>query len=152
MLYFFQDSKILGDCYRHDYLCFTLLNISLLFLYSFMFFIILIYSALLHVCIPFMHVCIHACSVAQSCPVLCNPSCLSIFSVYGIFQARILKLVVIPSSRGFFLLRDRTRIWCIPCISRQIHYLCAPWKALKNPSASAGDSGSIPDPGRSHKP
>ena len=27
-----------------------------------------------------------------------------------------------------------------------------PWKALKNPSASAGDTGSIPDPGRSHKP
>ena len=37
------------------------------------------------------------------------------FSVHGIFQARILEWVAIPSSRGFSRPRDRT---CISCIGR----------------------------------
>ena len=39
--------------------------------------------------------------VAQSCPTLCNPiDCsLSVFSVHGILQARILEWVAIPFSK-----------------------------------------------------
>ena len=46
--------------------------------------------------------------VAQSCPTLCNPMdwSLSGFSVHGILQARILKWVAIPFSRGSFWPRD----------------------------------------------
>ena len=46
------------------------------------------------------HIC--TCSVAQSCPFLCNPmNCsLSGSSVHGIFQARILEWVAISTSRG----------------------------------------------------
>ena len=44
-------------------------------------------------------------TVAQLCPVLCNPmSCsLSVSSVHGILKARILEWVAIPFSRGIFL-------------------------------------------------
>ena len=44
----------------------------------------------------------YVCSVIQSCPTLCNPiDCNPPDSpVHGIFQARILKWVVIASSRG----------------------------------------------------
>ena len=44
----------------------------------------------------------HVCSVAQSCPTLCNPTDCSPpgFSVQTILQARILKWVAMPSSRG----------------------------------------------------
>ena len=36
--------------------------------------------------------------VAQSCPILCNPMD---YAVHGIFQARILKWVAFPFSKGF---------------------------------------------------
>ena len=41
---------------------------------------------------------------ARSCLMLCDPKACSppVFSVHGIFQARILKYVVISSSKGFF--------------------------------------------------
>ena len=54
---------------------------------------------------------VHACSVAQSCPVLCNPMDSSPPGslVHGISQARILEWVSISSSRG----RDRIYISCI---------------------------------------
>ena len=41
------------------------------------------------------------CSVAQLCPTLCNPMDCSLpsSSVHGIFQARILQWVAMPSSR-----------------------------------------------------
>ena len=44
----------------------------------------------------------HACSVAQSCPTLCDPmDCRSrCSSVHGILQARILQWVAVLSSRG----------------------------------------------------
>ena len=41
-------------------------------------------------------------------------------SVYGIFQARILEWVDIPSSRGSSWPRDQTRVSCISCIGRWI--------------------------------
>ena len=46
--------------------------------------------------------CMHACSVTQSCTNLCNPMDCSLpgSSVLGILQARILEWVNIPFSRG----------------------------------------------------
>ena len=63
--------------------------------------------------------CMHAKSL-QSCPTLCNPMDRSPSgsSVPGIFQARILEWVAVPSSRGSSRLRDRTRISYISCIGR----------------------------------
>ena len=53
-----------------------------------------------------------ACSVAQSCPTLCDPMGCSLTgsSAHGIFQARILGWVAISFSRGSFWPRDRTRV------------------------------------------
>ena len=50
-------------------------------------------------------------------------------SVQGILQARILEWVAMPSSRGFFPLRDQTCVSCISCTGRQILYHCATWEA-----------------------
>ena len=57
------------------------------------------------------------CSVAQSCPTLCNPMYCSPpgSSVHGIVQARILEWVAMPSSRGSFQPRDRTHVSYISC-------------------------------------
>ena len=53
--------------------------------------------------------------VAQSCLTLCNPIdySLPISSVHGILQARILKWVAIPFSRGSSWPRDWSRVYCI---------------------------------------
>ena len=53
--------------------------------------------------------------VTQSCPTLCNPVDCSLpdFSVHGILQARILKWIAIPFSRGTSQPRDRTLVSCI---------------------------------------
>ena len=53
--------------------------------------------------------------VAQSCPTLCNPMDCSLpgSSVHGISQARILKWVAVPFSKGSSWYRDWTRISCI---------------------------------------
>ena len=50
--------------------------------------------------------------VSQSCPILRDSmDCsLSGSSVHGIFQARILEWVAMPSSRGSFRPRDRTHL------------------------------------------
>ena len=45
--------------------------------------------------------------VAQSCPTLYDPM---VYTVHGIFQARILEKVAIPFSRGSSQLRDRTEV------------------------------------------
>ena len=60
----------------------------------------------------------------QSCPTLCDPvDCSSPgSSVHGIFQARILEKVAMPSSRGSYRLRDQTLIFCVSCIGRQAIY------------------------------
>ena len=52
------------------------------------------------------------CLVTQSCPTLCNPMDYSPLgsSVHGFLQARILKWVVMPSSRGSSQPRDWTQI------------------------------------------
>jgi len=53
--------------------------------------------------------------VAQSCTTLCDPMDCSPpgFSVHKILQARILKWVAIPFSRGSSRPRDRTWVSCI---------------------------------------
>ena len=50
--------------------------------------------------------------VAQSYPALCNPKDYSQpgSPVYGIFQARVLEWIPMPSSRGSFQPRDRTQV------------------------------------------
>ena len=45
--------------------------------------------------------------VAQSCPTLCNSMD---YTVHGILQARILKWVAIPFSRGSSQPRDQTQV------------------------------------------
>ena len=53
--------------------------------------------------------------VVQSCPTLCDHTNCSLpsSSVYGILQARIMKWVAIPFSRGSSQPRDRTWVSCI---------------------------------------
>ena len=61
------------------------------------------------------------CSVAQSCPALCDPidSSPPGSSAHGIFQARILEWIAMPSSRG----PSCAGVWtCISCIGRRILY------------------------------
>ena len=50
--------------------------------------------------------------VAQSCPVLCNPTDYSLpgSSIHGILQARVLEWVAISSYRGSSPPRDPTRV------------------------------------------
>ena len=61
------------------------------------------------------HICICCCSVAKSCPTLCDPmDCSPPGSpVHGIILARILEWVAISFSRGSSWPRDRTRVSCI---------------------------------------
>ena len=58
---------------------------------------------------------ISLCLVAQTCLTLCDHMDCSPLgsSVYGSLQARILKWVSMPSSRGSSQPRDRTRVSCI---------------------------------------
>ena len=52
-------------------------------------------------------------SVAQSCLTLCNPMDCSPKAPLSMgFQARILEWVAMPSSRGSFQPRNRTRVFC----------------------------------------
>ena len=62
---------------------------------------------------------VHAQSL-QSCPTLCDPMDYRPpgFSVRGIFQARILEWVAVPSSRESSQPRDWTHISYISCIGR----------------------------------
>ena len=61
-------------------------------------------------------------SAVQSCPTLCDPMDYSLpgFSVYGIFQTRILKQVAISYSRGSSWPKDHTWVSGISCTGRQI--------------------------------
>ena len=67
-----------------------------------------------------------ACKSFQSCPTLCDPMDHSLpgSSVYGILQARILKRVAMPFSRGFFLLRDETYVSYVSCLGMRVLYHC----------------------------
>ena len=65
--------------------------------------------------------CLHACSVTQSCLTLGKPMDCSLpgSSGHGIFQARILERVAISYSRGSSQPRGQTRVSCISCTVRQ---------------------------------
>ena len=64
----------------------------------------------------------------QSSPTLCDPMDCSPPgpTVRGIFQARILKLVAMPFSRGTSLSRDRTQV---SCIAGRFFMTSATWEA-----------------------
>ena len=64
------------------------------------------------------------CTVAQSCPTLCNPVDCSPpgSSVHGIFPARILEWVIVSYSRRSSPSRNWTCVSCISCIGRQVLY------------------------------
>ena len=76
--------------------------------------------------------------VTQSCPTLCDPM---VYTVHGIFQARILEWVAIPFSR-LLLLRNFSRVR--PCATPKMAALQAPpslglsrqehWSGLPFPS------------------
>ena len=74
----------------------------------------------------------HVWSVAQSCPILCDHMDRSspVSSLHAILQARILEYVAISSSWGSSQPRDWTHVSCGSCLSRQILYHWATWKAL----------------------
>ena len=76
---------------------------------------------------PFQCSCV--CSVALSCPGLCNPIDCSPpgSSVHGVSHAKILGQVAISSSRGSSQPRDRI---CVSCIDRWTLYHWATWEAL----------------------
>ena len=75
--------------------------------------------------------CLHASSVAQSCPILWDSMNYSPpdFSVHGILQARLLEWVSIPTSSESSQPRDQTHISCVSCFGRQILYHCTTWEA-----------------------
>ena len=70
--------------------------------------------------------------VAQLCLTLCDPMNGSPpgSSVHGIFQARIMERVAIPSSGGSSRHRDRNRASWLSFIGRQILYHWATWEAM----------------------
>ena len=90
----------------------------------------------------FWDVQVHACSVAQSCPILCDPMGCSTpgSSVRGIFQARILECVAISFPKGSSWPMDWTWVFSISCIDRWILYHWATWESLQysNQNLSAG--------------
>ena len=59
--------------------------------------------------------------VAWSCPTVCDPTECSLLgsSIHGIFQARILKWVAMPSSRGPLWPRAWTHFPCISCTAHR---------------------------------
>ena len=71
------------------------------------------------------------CLVGKSCLILCNIMDCSptAFSVHGVFQARILEWVAIPSSRESLQPRNQTHVSCLSCIGRWIlyHYTTREW-------------------------
>ena len=80
--------------------------------------------------VGFLHV---SCAKSfRSCPTLCNPkNCSPPGSfVHGVLQARILKWVAMPSSRGSSWPTDRTCVSHVSCIGRWVLYQ---WRHLGTP-------------------
>ena len=105
--------------------CFSSLRI-LTIVWSFCFLLLPVFSefCLFTVLASAFHMGVHVCSVAKSCPILCDTMNCSLpgSSVHGIFQARILEWVAIFSFRGSSQPRDRTHA---SYIGRPILYHCA---------------------------
>ena len=70
----------------------------------------------------------------QSCLTLCNAMDHSSpgSSVHGIFQARTLGWIAMPSSRESSQPRDWTQVSYVSCIGRQVLYHTANWEAINN--------------------
>ena len=85
--------------------------------------------------VEFYPVIVCVCSVAQSCPNLCNPMDCNPpgSSVHGIFEARILEWVAMASSRGCSQPRDQTHTSWSSCTGRQI--LSLPLRPPEKPSS-----------------
>ena len=74
--------------------------------------------------------------VAQSCLTLCN--CMD-YTVHGILQARILKWVAIPFSRGFSQPRDWTHVSALQADSLPVELLGKPRVGLAPGSMTPGN-------------
>ena len=74
--------------------------------------------------------CVHAQSL-QSCPTLCDTvdSSLADYSVLGIFQARILEWVAMPSSKRSSQPRDQTHLPYVSCMAGGFSTTSAIWEA-----------------------
>ena len=61
---------------------------------------------------------VHTCSVTKLCPTLCSLMDCSLpgSSVHGIFLARVLEWIAMPSSKRSFQSKDRTHVFCISFI------------------------------------
>ena len=93
-----------------------------------------LFTSIILVCVSLcvcVCVCVHMCSVAHSCPTVCDFMNCSLpgSSVHGTFQARILEWVAISYSRGSSQPRDWIHVPCIFCIDRQIPYHCTTQEA-----------------------
>ena len=91
-----------------------------------------------NVLVPWNYMCCMCVKSLQSClplsdPMYCSPPS---SSVHGILQARILEWVVMPSSRGSFWLRDRTRDSCSSCIAGRFFTTEPPGKSWYQRSKS----------------
>ena len=71
------------------------------------------------------------CSVAQSCPTLCDPvDCSPLgLSVHRISQARLWEWVAISSSRASSWPKDHIQVSCVSSIGKKILYHCTTWEA-----------------------
>ena len=78
----------------------------------------------------FLYACVHAKSL-QLCPTLCNSVDCSPpgSSVHGSLQARILKWVAMPSSRGSSQCRDQTHVSYVSWVGSRFFATRAAWEA-----------------------
>ena len=74
-----------------------------------------------------MCVCVCVCAHAQSHPTLYNP--MDCFSIPGIFQARILEWIAMPSSRESFLGIEPKSL-ASPALADEFFTTSATWEAL----------------------
>ena len=76
------------------------------------------------------HACMRAVSF-QSCPALCDPMycCPPVSSVHGIFQARILECVAMPSFRGSSRPKDWTHVSYVSWLAGEFFTISTAWKA-----------------------
>ena len=91
---------------------------------------LLLFTGLLEV--PLMIItdfCYMCAQLLSLCLTLCDPTDRSLpgYSVCGIFLARTLEWVAVPSSTGSSRPRDPTHLSCISCTGRQVLYQLSHW-------------------------
>ena len=81
----------------------------------------------------------YECSIAQSCPTLCDSMDCSLpdSSVHGTFQVGILKQVAISYSKGSSQPRDQTHISCVSFIGKWILYHHTTWREIWGPDGQS---------------